>query len=238
MANHVSSNESGDVAFEYFGDSYSLTMKRGVQEGSEVFISYGARSNDQLLQYYGFVETDNPHDVYIMPALREWDIDALEKACGFSFESDRLLKIDRAGLLGNDNISSSEDSGNENGDVDDVKTRGGIIVSRAGGLDPAVMQALRAMVSDEKEWTEAGEAVGNFAAEVSQKNEKLARLAAVTELRAELAKKATSIEEDEKLLKQLQCSKSLVTSDEELLAIKFRIEKKKLLQEEIIKLQQ
>ena len=64
MANHVSANEAGNVSFEYFGDSYSLTMKGGVQEGSEVFISYGARSNDQLLQYYGFVENENPHDVY------------------------------------------------------------------------------------------------------------------------------------------------------------------------------
>jgi hypothetical protein len=34
--------------------------------GSEVLISYGKRSNDHLLQYYGFVEKDNPHDVYII----------------------------------------------------------------------------------------------------------------------------------------------------------------------------
>ena len=26
--------------------------------------SYGAKSNEALLQFYGFVDTDNPHDVY------------------------------------------------------------------------------------------------------------------------------------------------------------------------------
>ena len=26
--------------------------------------SYGSQSNEALLQYYGFVDTDNPHDVY------------------------------------------------------------------------------------------------------------------------------------------------------------------------------
>ena len=29
-------------------------------------ISYGARSNDVLLQYYGFVQPDNPHEVYAL----------------------------------------------------------------------------------------------------------------------------------------------------------------------------
>lgn len=29
-----------------------------------MFISYGSRTNDLLLQRYGFVEADNPDDVY------------------------------------------------------------------------------------------------------------------------------------------------------------------------------
>jgi hypothetical protein len=32
--------------------------------GEQVFISYGKQSNDRFLQYYGFVEPDNPNDVY------------------------------------------------------------------------------------------------------------------------------------------------------------------------------
>ena len=32
----------------------------------QVFISYGNKSNDLLMQQYGFVETNNPEDVYVL----------------------------------------------------------------------------------------------------------------------------------------------------------------------------
>ena len=38
-------------------------------QGEQVFISYGQQSNDSLLQYYGFVEPDIPHDTYVVPDL-------------------------------------------------------------------------------------------------------------------------------------------------------------------------
>ena len=37
-----------------------------IAAGDEVKISYGPRSNDVLLQYYGFVEGNNPHDAYAL----------------------------------------------------------------------------------------------------------------------------------------------------------------------------
>ena len=63
-------------------DGYSLSALSNAKKGSEMFISYGPRSNDQLLQYYGFVEEQNAHDIYILPPIREWDIGQLEEACG------------------------------------------------------------------------------------------------------------------------------------------------------------
>ena len=36
-------------------------------QGEQVFISYGQQSNDSLLQYYGFIEPDIPHDTYVVP---------------------------------------------------------------------------------------------------------------------------------------------------------------------------
>jgi hypothetical protein len=79
MANHVGVGATGTVSFEYFADGFSLsaTSEAGPmlsQLGSEMYIQYGPRNNDQLLQYYGFVEKDNVHDVYILPPIREWDI--------------------------------------------------------------------------------------------------------------------------------------------------------------------
>ena len=234
MSNHKGIGERGDVAFEYFGDAYSLSIKNGqVSKGEELFISYGPRSNDQLLKYYGFVEQNNPHDVYIMPQLREWDISALEIACGRKFSAGRLAKLDKAGLLG----FSGDSTAGDNDDDDAANTGGGVVVSRAGGVDGAIMQALRALVASDEEWDDAGEAIGNFAAEGSggPQTERLARLAARTALEMELASKPTTIEEDKDILKRMD-SKAMDVSVEEKLAVLFRMEKKKLLQETIDRL--
>lgn len=67
MLNHDGAQGGSDVAYEYFADAFtvSLDWEAGdVPAGSEVRISYGDRSNDVLLQYYGFVERANPHDAY------------------------------------------------------------------------------------------------------------------------------------------------------------------------------
>lgn len=232
MCNHKSRGNNGEVSFEFFGDAYSLAVSSGVTKGTELYISYGTRSNDQLLQFYGFVERDNPHDVYVMPPLREWDIGALEAACGRQFSPGRLQKLDRAGLLGStvaDDADGSDGAANPSG---------GVVITRAGGIDPAVMQALRALVSTDKEWEDAGEAIGNFAVELSGgvENERLARLAARTAIERELASKPTTLKEDESMLATTRASKSVNTSREEILTIEFRIEKKKLLVETLDKL--
>jgi protein-tyrosine-phosphatase len=111
-------------------------------------------------------------------------------------------------------------------------------VTRVEGVDPAIIQALRALVSTDAEWEAAGEAVGNFV-EVNSagpENERLARLAAKTALELELAAKPTTIEEDEALLKRMDQVKSMDSSVADKLAVMFRIEKKKLLSETIRKL--
>lgn len=234
MCNHQSIGTTAQVAYEFFADAYSLSANSLVKQGNEVYISYGERSNDQLLQYYGFVEQDNPHDVYIMPPLREWDIGALEDSCGGAFAPGRLEKLDRAGLLGKPADAPLDDSVDGDGEASG-NPRLGVVLTRAGGIDPAFIQALRALVSTEAEWVAAGEAVGNFAAEVGTENERKARLAARTAIELELAAKPTTLEEDRELLKRMGTSKSGMEAEERL-AVQFRIEKKKLLRETIDKL--
>mmetsp|Transcript_5977 Transcript_5977/g.18002 ORF Transcript_5977/g.18002 Transcript_5977/m.18002 type:complete len:458 (-) Transcript_5977:1345-2718(-) len=63
FCNHRSGIDS-DLSFEYFYDRFVLKTEE-FAKGEQVFISYGNRSNDQLLQYYGFVEENNPNDVYV-----------------------------------------------------------------------------------------------------------------------------------------------------------------------------
>ena len=157
----------------------------------------------------------------------------------------RLQKLDRAGLLGtslsNDAIASSIETGEETTEDEGLTSagnpRGGVVLSRAVGIDPAVIQALRALVSSDEEFEEAGFSVGNFAAEVNPENERKARIAARTAIEMELASKSTTLEMDREMLKRVTSSKTGLQEPEELMAIMFRIEKKKLLKETIDKLQ-
>jgi len=177
-----------------------------------------------------------------MPPLRDWDIAALEEACGgISFPPGRLQKLDRAGLLGtsesesNDAIAGSMVTGEEiaeEGVTSAGNPRGGVVLSRAITLDPAIIQALRALVSNDAEWEQAGFSIGNFAAEMNPENERKARIAARTAIEMELASKPTTIEMDRAKLS----SKAESLEPEERMAIMFRIEKKKLLKETIEKL--
>jgi hypothetical protein len=143
--------------------------------------------------------------------------------------------------LSNDAITSPIETGEETiedgGLTSAGNPRGGVVLSRAVGIDPAVIQALRALVSSDEEFEEAGFSVGNFAAEVNPENERKARIAARTAIEMELASKSTTLEMDREMLKRVTSSKTGLQEPEELMAIIFRIEKKKLLKETIDKLQ-
>lgn len=168
-------------------------------------ISYGDRSNDQLLQYYGFVESDNPHDVYVLPPIREWDLSALENCCGRTVASGRLAEL-----------------ANALGQFDDT----GVLISRRSSIDPSAMQTIRALFATEHEWKTAGSSVGAFQDVVNAENEACARKVVAMLLEIELSSKPTSLEEDRKIPKTNM-------ELEELLAIQFRMEKKKLLREQL-----
>lgn len=229
MANHNSVDPGAQVSLEYFANAYSLTTTKPIRKGASVEISYGSRSNDQLLQYYGFIEPDSPSDVYLMPPLREWPLEAMEQATGRTVAVGRLEALDRVGLLGRGS-TSEENDGNPLGRV---------VVNRAVGVDPAAIQALRALLSTDSEWNSAGNSVGNFAEPVSAENERAALLAAGTALKLELLSKPATLEQDmERLQKRVnggRLEKELASQDE-IMAIQFRIEKKKLLKETIEKL--
>ena len=71
LCNHHSSQAGVEAAYEYFADAFAVILPEAVPVGGEVRICYGPRSNDQLLQQYGFVEADNPHDDF---AIRQDDL--------------------------------------------------------------------------------------------------------------------------------------------------------------------
>ncbi|CAB1112411.1 unnamed protein product [Ectocarpus sp. CCAP 1310/34] len=50
----------------------SLSVGAAFDPGDHAFASYGPVSNDDLLQYYGFVERDNPSDTYVLEDMGKW----------------------------------------------------------------------------------------------------------------------------------------------------------------------
>lgn len=65
LANHKS--DYRPITYDFFNDKFDIIADRDYDEGDEIFVSYGRKSNAQLLLNYGFVEDDNPYDDYIFP---------------------------------------------------------------------------------------------------------------------------------------------------------------------------
>ena len=49
-----------------FDNEFRIVASEASQAGHQVVINYGARSNDALLQQYGFWEAHNPDDRYVL----------------------------------------------------------------------------------------------------------------------------------------------------------------------------
>lgn len=64
--NHRSQTPTATLDLEPLEGSFVVTAETAVAAGEEVTISYGDRTNDELLQFYGFCEVDNQHDEYAL----------------------------------------------------------------------------------------------------------------------------------------------------------------------------
>lgn len=56
-------------------------MGAHLDPGDHVFLSYGPVSNDHLLQYYGFVERENPSDTYVLQDMGKWLREVRDPKC-------------------------------------------------------------------------------------------------------------------------------------------------------------
>lgn len=62
--NH-NSNAKVSCAYDGTRNAFVLTANAALGRGEQACISYGDKSNDELLQLFGFVEEENPHDVFL-----------------------------------------------------------------------------------------------------------------------------------------------------------------------------
>ncbi|CAM9291619.1 unnamed protein product [Chrysoparadoxa australica] len=70
--NHCSSVGT-DLSFDPVADKFSIATDTKLVAGDQAFISYGEKDNDELLQFFGFVEENNPFDVYSVGGLESAD---------------------------------------------------------------------------------------------------------------------------------------------------------------------
>ncbi len=129
MFNHCSSY-AADVSYEYFSNSFTAKASRPFEDGDEVCISYGKRSNDQLLQLYGFSEEDNPSDQYEIRHLLE-NIDTVLPG---GIPAGRVTLLEDANLLSEVRVGTAT----------------------ADGFVDATRLAVRALVATEDEILKAG----------------------------------------------------------------------------------
>lgn len=97
MFNHNSTLGGSALSYEYFTDAFSAMLDPAagpVSAGEQLLISYGPRSNDKLLLYYGFVEPQNDNDEYVLS--QEEFLVALATVA--PFESSQLGQLRGAGL--------------------------------------------------------------------------------------------------------------------------------------------
>jgi len=69
--NHASNAET-TCAYDGERNAFVLTTNAPLQKGQEATLSYGPKSNDELLQLFGFVEANNPHDAFLSIGLDDF----------------------------------------------------------------------------------------------------------------------------------------------------------------------
>lgn len=63
----TASSSSGDGHFDEASASYKIVARRPYKAGEQVFLCYGAHTNLDLLELYGFLLPSNPHDRAFLP---------------------------------------------------------------------------------------------------------------------------------------------------------------------------
>lgn len=83
-----------DLDYDSLRQRFRLRLGAGYRAGEQVFMSYGAKSNDDLVMYYGFVEPDAGADVFEFGDMLAW----LQERRAGVVNDDRLQTMYSKGL--------------------------------------------------------------------------------------------------------------------------------------------
>jgi hypothetical protein len=190
--------------FEFSAAAFRLRSPARYAKDGEVFISYGALGNDELLVRYGFVAPNDEcaNDTYVYQGLGAW-LDAnhepIRKAKGADPERARAIKDARLETYVSQGVFKNDGSADEN-----------------------LEWALRCSLATPEEWRKAGGNCDGFKLGGGAP-EKRARAAHAAACAARLAEMETSVAQDEALLA------SGDAKDRARVAVQYRLAKKRIL---------
>lgn len=221
MMNHGSGEALASFRFDAAQESFELVAgDGGYQPDSQVLVSYGDLTNDDLLLLYGFVQAGNPSDVYEVEEVQDWASDHPSNA-DWNLWQRKLTLLEGTGLL-----------------YEGRK----FFISR-NEVDEHLAAALRVLLASADELAVLAAATDNVALRnknppaawyktVSEKNERAVWATMERQCDRMLAEFPTSLDQDEEMIILLAAGSS--ESDVSVSApLLFRVEKKRILRDAV-----
>ena len=200
------------------------------KKGEQVYISYGKQTNDRLLQFYGFIDEDNPYDAYdfgigFIDLIVKYADAITTKIPQKPTPKQRLEQIVEAITRTNVQILSSS-STDKKATAAASPLSGEDLTARCfrtpptalkgnhmGGItdnfDDITVRAMRALYSSPEEWEQItinGQvpSLDNLGTVLSTNTEQAISIALTDILRLELQQKTTSLDEDMRIMNDMR----------------------------------
>lgn len=104
MANH-SVHYQASIKYDPASDQYNVVSGAKFAAGQEVLVSYGHKSNDDLMFFYGFAEGENPANTVKITDFREWILSLAYSKCDSNqARRDRLQPLLRSRFTSTDEL--------------------------------------------------------------------------------------------------------------------------------------
>ena len=200
------------------------------KKGEQVYINYGKQTNDRLLQFYGFIDEDNPYDAYdfgigFIDLIVKYADAITTKVPQKPTPKERLEQIAEAITRTNVQILSSSSTDKKATAAispllgEDLTTRyfrtppAALKGNHMGGLidnfDDITVRAMRALYSSPEEWEQivvSGQlpSLDNLGTVLSTKTEQAITIALADILRLELQQKTTTLDDDMQIINDMR----------------------------------
>ncbi|KAI0562843.1 Rubisco LSMT substrate-binding protein [Gracilaria domingensis] len=91
------------ILYDNANDCFRVVTGASFSPGEQVYVSYGSKSNDDFMFFYGYVEGDNPSNTVTITDFREWILQIAHRHDSSLWDR-KLATLRRVGLANKDNV--------------------------------------------------------------------------------------------------------------------------------------